>query len=180
VSDFFQHEITQGIAAIRFNRPEKMNAINYEMWLEFKKLIDGFAKNKDAKALFLFSTNPKFFSTGADMDEFERKSGDKKWRAANFKAIRGAMDALMNFPKPTVAGVSGLCLGGGLAIAAACDIRYGEISAKFSLPPAKIGLVYPFPEVKRLVELIGHSQAAELLFTQGSPGNGPYHQGFRL
>jgi len=165
VSEFFQHEVTQGIAAIRFNRPEKMNAFNYEMWLEFKKLIDGFAKNKDAKALFLFSTNPKFFSTGADMDEFERKSGDKKWRAKNFKAIRGAMDALMNFPKPTVAGVSGLCLGGGLAIAVACDIRYGEISSKFSLPPAKIGLVYPFPEVKRLVELIGHSQAAELLFT---------------
>ncbi|MEE8258461.1 MAG: enoyl-CoA hydratase-related protein [Sphingomonadales bacterium] len=165
MSEFFQHEVTQGIAAIRFNRPEKMNAFNYEMWLEFKKLIDGFAKNKDAKALFLFSTNPRFFSTGADMDEFERKSGDKKWRAANFKAIRGAMDALINFPKPTVAGVSGLCLGGGLAIAAACDIRYGEVSAKFSLPPAKIGLVYPFPEVKRLVELIGHSQAAELLFT---------------
>lgn len=168
MSEFFQHKITQGIAAIRFNRPEKMNAFNYEMWLEFKKLIDGFAKNKDAKALFLFSTNPKFFSAGADMDEFERKSGDKKWRAANFKAIRGAMDALMNFPKPTVAGVSGLCLGGGLAIAVACDIRYGEVSSKFSLPPAKIGLVYPFPEVKRLVELIGHSQTAELLFTTRS------------
>ena len=124
MSAYFQHEVTRGIAAIRFNRPEKLNAINYEMWVELKKLVDGFKKNKDVKALFLFSTNPKCFSTGADMDEFERKSADKKWRVANFKAIRGAMDSILYFPKPTVAGISGLCLGGGLGLAAACDIRY--------------------------------------------------------
>lgn len=165
MSDFIKHGMMGGVAFLKFNRPAKLNAITHDMWLAIKKLTDDFAKRDEVKALFISSTHQKVFSAGADLEEFGRKSSDAKWLKQNQAAIRGALDAVMNFPKPTVAAVSGICYGGGLALALACDLRFAEVSSKFSLPPAKLGLLYPLPEIARLVEAVGYGGAAELLFT---------------
>jgi len=154
-----------GVHVIKLNRPEKMNAISHQMWLDLSKEIEACQKDKDTKGLFISTAIRQVFSVGADLEEFDKNRKDTKWLKDNYTAMKDALKALEDFPFPTVASVSGHCVGAGVSIALACDMRFAEVSAKLSIPPAKLGLVYPFPDIKRLVDAVGHGPAAEILYS---------------
>lgn len=142
------------------------------MWGAISAALAGFEATIDGddpvRCLIVSSSSHKAFSAGADLDEFERAADDDAFRECARAAISTALDDLKRSPIPSIAEVQGNCFGGGAALALGCDLRLADDSARFAVTPAKVGLVYPLTDTKRLVELVGPAHARALLFT-GAP-----------
>ena len=104
------------------------------------------------------------FSSGADISEFEEKRSETEAVGAYDNLLDQVLHAIQDSPKPSVAMIYGFCLGGGLEIALACDLRYCAASAQFGIPAAKLGLAYNVEGHKRLLETVGHARAREIMF----------------
>jgi enoyl-CoA hydratase len=104
------------------------------------------------------------FAAGADISQFEKNRSE----GGAVKEYDGLLDRVLHCiqdsPKPSLAMIHGYCLGGGLEIALACDLRYCGASAQFGIPAAKLGLAYNIEGHKRLVETVGHARAREIMF----------------
>ncbi|WP_321396467.1 enoyl-CoA hydratase/isomerase family protein [Emcibacter sp.] len=155
------------IAWLVLNRPEKKNALDKSMWASIPSLVQEAVSNPGIKILIVRSENPGFFSAGADIGEFSLFMADRNARNDNRQAIKEACRALENCPLPTVAMIQGPCVGGGCILALTCDIRFGDEKSKYGITPAKLGLVYGLADTRRLVDLVGPSQAKQILFTAG-------------
>lgn len=154
-----------GIAIIRFNRPKRKNAFNYEMWGTLEALVNQVEDDDEIRVVILSSAVDGVFSAGADVEEFKRVADDPEWREKNRKAIGAGIGKIMNLGKPSIAMVDGAAYGVGCGIALAADIRLASPKAKFCIPPAKLGLVYPLTETKRLIDLVGPARAKEMIYT---------------
>ncbi len=151
------------MAEIVLNRPEKLNALNAEVW---KGIIDLFSQaGADAaiKVVILRSSAPRAFAAGADISEFPIVHATAESAGAYHDKIRHAYDAIHALNKPTIAMIRGVCFGGGCAIALNCDLRYIDPTAHFCIPPARLGIAYSLLETKRLSDLVGPSRAKEML-----------------
>ncbi len=105
------------------------------------------------------------FSGGADLEEVRAAAGNADAGEANRDHVRRAFLSLRDAGKPTIAAVRGFCVGGGLMVATACDLRVADTSARFGCTPAKIGMIYLYEPTAVLVELVGPSEAKRILFT---------------
>ena len=135
------------------------------MWKAIPRALDTAAQDEDLRVLVIKSADSGNFSAGADITQMAMKKDDAQWLTANQNAIFSAQYQLTRFPLPTIAFVTGDCIGGGCGLALACDIRVAAPNARFGTTPAKLGLVYPFHDVKLLTDLIGPGQAKRLLYT---------------
>ncbi|MXO57489.1 enoyl-CoA hydratase/isomerase family protein [Pontixanthobacter gangjinensis] len=153
------------VGAIVIDRAERRNAITLAMWQAIPDLLSQASSERGLKVLVVRSAEDGSFSAGADIGEMIANKDDAVWRAANQAAINVAQHRLARFTLPTIAFVGGDCIGGGCALALACDIRVATPNARFGITPAKLGLVYPFHDIKLLVDLVGPGQAKRLLFT---------------
>ena len=151
------------IAELILNRPEKRNAMNLGVWQAIPKLIGEVAADADIKVLILRGGTPEAFSAGADISEFETVHASADSARAYHAQVHDAYDAIAGLNKPTIAMVQGVCYGGGCAVALKCDLRYGDLTAKFCIPPATLGLAYSLRETKSLSDLVGPSKAKEML-----------------
>lgn len=167
------------VATLAFNRPERLNAISYTMFLQFPKLVDEAKAMPGLRALVLRGAGTRAFSAGADISEFETTRMTKENAAAYDDAVLAAEEAIATFPLPTVAAVHGHCYGGGCALAIACDIRFAAAGARFAITPAKLGLVYPLRGTKRLVDLVGPSRA-KIILMSGADYSAAQAQSFGL
>jgi enoyl-CoA hydratase/carnithine racemase len=156
-------DISDRVARLTIDRPEKKNAITQAMWKMVPQLVQQAAGS--ARILLLQGVASGVFSAGADIAEFSTGSSDPAWRSDNQAAIRVGMTALAEAPIPTVALIEGDCVGGGCGLALCCDIRVAGPSARLGITPSKLGLVYSLEDTRRLVEAVGPSQAKRLLFT---------------
>ncbi|HJS77483.1 MAG TPA: enoyl-CoA hydratase-related protein, partial [Burkholderiales bacterium] len=104
------------------------------------------------------------FSAGADISEFESRRASEESVGQYDTLLDQVLHAIQGSPKPSVAMIYGFCLGGGLEIALACDLRYCAASAQFGIPAAKLGLAYNVEGHKRLLETVGHARAREIMF----------------
>ncbi|MGJ3627741.1 enoyl-CoA hydratase/isomerase family protein [Sphingomonas sp. MMS24-JH45] len=111
------------------------------------------------------STTPGIFSAGADLRDLARLAGDVPARAAFRDAMRDGIEAVAALPMPTIAAVEGGCFGAAVALALACDCIVAGTEARFAVPPARLGIAYPAPDVARLVRRVGQGAARRLLFT---------------
>ena len=150
------------VARLLLDRPAKRNALLLEHWLAIPALV---AAAGDARVLALASATPGMFCAGADIAELAARGDEPGWPAAFHAAMAAACDALADAPMPVVAAITGDCFGAGVALAMACDLRVATPAARFAVTPAKLGLAYPFTDVRRLVGLIGPGQARRLLLT---------------
>jgi enoyl-CoA hydratase/carnithine racemase len=151
------------VAELVLNRPAKRNALSVEMWRAIPKLAAAAADDPEVKVLIMRGATPEAFCAGADIGQFDQVHASSETRLAYRSVVGAAYGALAQFKKPTIAMVRGVCFGGGCALALCCDLRYADPSARFCIPPARLGLAYSLKETKRLVDLVGPAKAKEML-----------------
>lgn len=153
------------IGRIVFNQPEKRNAISFEMWQAIPVALDAFAADDAIRVVVVSGAGGKAFSAGADVSQFESKRSSKDTTAEYNDAVMQAVERLRTFDKPTIAKIEGYCLGGGLNVAVACDLRIARDDARFSIPAAKLGLGYRYGSIRTLMDLVGPAFTREILYT---------------
>jgi enoyl-CoA hydratase len=143
----------------------RRNAISAQMWRDIPAAVAQFNADADVRCIVVRGAGSEAFAAGADISEFEqRRSSEAEVRA--YEAQVGvAHHALENSPKPVIALIHGFCIGGGLAVALSCDLRYADASARFAIPAARLGLGYGVSGTGRLMATVGHAMAREIMFT---------------
>ena len=159
----FDLVIDGGIARLTLARPQARNAIPLTGWNALAAAIAEVA-HSSARVLIVRSSEPASFCAGADIHDFASLSDNPAIRMTFRTEMRAALDRLAELPIPTIAAIDGGCFGAGVALALACDIRLAGQGARFSVPPARLGISYPQEDMTRLVRLIGPGQAARMLF----------------
>ena len=152
-----------GIVTLTFNRPEKLNALTKSMWRNFGLALEALSAEEDLRCLVLRGAGGRAFSPGNDIAEFETERANREQGKAYGAIMHGSLTALRDFRHPTVALIEGICVGGGLEIAALCDLRICGRSSRFGVPISRLGLVMAYPELAGLHALVGRAATLELL-----------------
>jgi enoyl-CoA hydratase len=148
---------------IVFNQPAKRNALSNAMWRGIPEAMRQFEADREVRCVAFRGAGTEAFSAGADISEFEQIRAQKASVAEYDGLLDRVLHAIQGSRKPTVAMIYGYCLGGGLEVALACDLRYCGQSAQFGIPAAKLGLGYNVEGHKRLLETVGHARAREIM-----------------
>ena len=152
------------IATLFIDNPARRNAMTADMYSAVPAAVDHLLADPDIRALIVRGAGDEAFGAGSDISEFPtRRLGDQA--EAYDSAEHDAWDALAAVPIPVIAAIHGPCMGGGIAMALHCDVRIAADDAKFSVPPARLGLAYPQDALGRLVDLVGSAQTKLLLYT---------------
>jgi enoyl-CoA hydratase len=153
------------IGYLTLNRPDRRNALNREMWAALPDLVAALDGDPETRLIVLRGAGTEAFAAGADISEFAENRANPEL-ARDYEALNGkAFAALRATAKPAVAMISGFCIGGGLALALACDLRIAGEDALFALPPARLGLAYPVDGLSDLLHAVSPAFAKEMLFT---------------
>jgi enoyl-CoA hydratase len=150
------------IGYVIFDRPEAMNAINFQVLSDLEEVITDFENDDDIR-LIIFTGNGKAFISGADLDEMIHLRGlaAKAFSERGIKLFR----RIETLKIPTISAINGYCFGGGFEFALCTDIRIASENATFAFPEAGLGLIPGFSGTQRLPRVIGQSKAKELMFT---------------
>ena len=158
-------EITGPVASVKIDNPAKRNAFDLAMWQLLPQLIARLDADPAIRAIILTSAPGLPFCAGADISEFSTvratAAGGRHYEAAN----AAAFDALAASATPVIAAIGGYCLGGGMGLAAACDLRIAASDAIFGIPAARLGLGYPPSSMAYIVAAVGAQAARDLFFT---------------
>ena len=152
-----------GIYKITINRPDKLNALNREVFNDLDKAVDEINNDSNVKAAIITGAGPKAFVAGADITEFAGLTKDQAMDLA--KRGQDVFFKIENSAKPIVAAVNGFALGGGCELAMACHFRLASDNAKFGQPEVNLGLIPGYGGTQRLVQLVGKGKAMELLMS---------------
>lgn len=156
------------VAELRIDNPAKYNAMTLAMWQELGATATRLHADAEVRVLLLRGEGRRAFVSGADISEFEATRSAETGSGAYDTAVSAAQQALMACPFPVVAVLHGICMGGGLGLAMACDLRYTTFDAKFRMPAARLGLGYGFDGIARMVRVLGEARVAELFYTARS------------
>jgi enoyl-CoA hydratase/carnithine racemase len=151
------------IATVVLNRPDKLNALTRPMWQQLGETIDRLSADDALRCIVLRGAGDKAFSPGNDISEFETVRANKAQAREYGRIMHGTARALAQCRHPLVAQIHGICVGGGLEIAALCDIRICGQSSRFGAPIKNLGLVMAYPELQPLLRLAGPATALEIL-----------------
>ncbi|KRG63731.1 hypothetical protein ABB26_11010 [Stenotrophomonas humi] len=151
------------VARIGIHRPDKRNALATRHWAAIEAALDAIAPS-DAQVVVLTGV-PGAFSAGADIDELGQLLTAPDAFAANNAQVQRTQLKLQRLPQTTLAVIDGACVGGGLGLALACDLRLSSARSRFAITPAKLGLVYSADDSRRLVNTVGMARAREMLLT---------------
>ncbi len=167
-------------AILYLNRPEKRNAMNWPFWRDLPDAIEEINSNPQIHA-FVIAARGKSFSTGLDLESFFEQFGasiqaplgdDRRKFFDLILKMQKGINAVYNSPKPSIAAVQKHCIGGGLDLISACDIRYATVDASISLREAKVAIVADMGSINRLPSIIGQGHTRELALT-GKDIDGP-------
>jgi len=151
------------IATVVLNRPAKLNALTKAMWSELGTAVDGLSADDCIRCIVVRGAGERAFSPGNDIAEFATERANKAQAIAYGAAMHGTARALASCRHPLVAQIHGVCVGGGLEIAALCDLRICGESSRFGAPIKNLGLVMSYAEMAPLVALAGRAVTLELL-----------------
>ncbi len=153
------------VAHVRFNNPAKHNAVSVDMWEALPPLLQHAEINHAVRMLVFSGEGGKAFVSGADISQFADLRAAREAVGRYEVIAEAALAAIHDFGKPTIACIRGYCLGGGLNVAIACDLRIAAAESQFGVPAARLGLGYRFSAMKNLVDLVGPARAKEIFFT---------------
>lgn len=155
--------LENGIFTVTINRPDKLNALNRDVFADLNQALDEIYGNPDIKSVILTGSGPKAFVAGADISEFSGLSLEEAKQLS--RNGQQTFFRIENSPKPIVACVNGFALGGGCELAMSCHFRIASENAKFGQPEVNLGLLPGYGGTQRLVQLIGKGRALELLMS---------------
>jgi enoyl-CoA hydratase/carnithine racemase len=151
------------IATVTLNRPDKLNAMTRPMWQALGRHMRELSADDSVRCVILRGAGGKAFSPGNDIAEFATERSNFEQGRAYGAVLHGALGAVAECRHPTLALIEGICVGGGLEIAALCDLRICGESSRFGVPINKLGLVMAHAELAALVQLAGRAVALEML-----------------
>lgn len=145
-------------ALVTIENPRKRNAMNPQMWAQWPEIMREATLDAGVRAIVLTGAQGHFCA-GADIGHLDSIHDTELPEVAH--------SAIVSCPKPTIAAITGSCVGGGVQMAGACDLRIAGAASRFGVPPANLGIIYPLVPLKRLVQLIGPANTKYLVFTSG-------------
>lgn len=157
--------VDEGVGIITINNPP-VNALTNDVRDQLKTVLEEVDSNNEIRAIVITGAGPKCFVAGADIKDFPKQM--ERGPRENAEAYQKMFVYLEENPRPVIAALNGLALGGGCELALACDIRIAEEQAKIGLPEVTLGLIPGLGGTQRIARLVGPSKAKELLFT-GAP-----------
>jgi len=151
------------IATVVLNRPEKLNALTRGMWASLGETVKQLSADESLRCIVIRGAGEKSFSPGNDIAEFAHERSNKAQAIEYGAVMHRTADALADCRHPLIAQIHGICVGGGLEIAALCDMRICGTSSRFGAPIKNLGLVMAYAEMAPLVRLVGAAIALEIL-----------------
>src|SRR5947199_3312864 len=159
------------IATVVINRPAVRNAISLAMWTELTRVTEELGTTDSVRAIVYRGAGTVAFASGADISEFREQRKDAPSASRYNEQTAAAYTTIRECPKPTVAMVFGFCMGGAMAVAMACDLRFAAEGAKFGIPAARLSIIYGADAVGQLVDLVGPAYAKDILYSARTVGD---------
>jgi len=157
-----RYEKEGGLGLITINRPEVRNALNRGVFLKLEEIFSKAKKDADVGVVIVTGADGAFVA-GADVKELSKLEPISGWD--NSRSRTSILDALERLGKPTIAGINGFALGGGLELAMACTVRIASEKAKLGFPELGLGILPGWGGMRRLIRLVGQGKAAEMVLT---------------
>jgi enoyl-CoA hydratase len=151
------------ICTLVLNRPEKRNALTPRMLSDLKQTLDEFAQGDTVRTVIIRGVEDKAFCAGYDLGKLGASDPDQEVTDPNI--FEHTMQAVLNYPYPTIAMMNGYAFGGGCDLAISCDIRIAVDNVRLGMVPSKLGVVYAASGLQRFVRAVGLANAKELFFT---------------
>ncbi len=153
------------IGRMVFDNPARRNAISGDMWRAIPKAMAELEADPEIRCIVLRGEGTVAFAAGADISEFEARRSSQRSVEEYDGLVDAAQHAIEDSAKPVIALIHGFCIGGGVEMALACDLRYAADSSQFAIPAARLGVGYGVHGTNRLVATVGHAAAREIMFT---------------
>ena len=154
------------ICTLTLNRPEKKNSLSLDLVELLRSTLQELADDDGVRAVILRGAGDKAFCSGFDIGSLPTQSkGDADRRLKSLEQVESLLQRLINFPYPVIAMLNGFAFGLGCELAMCCDIRIGAQDIRMGMPPAKLGLVYPWTGLQRFIQSIGLQSTKEMFFT---------------
>lgn len=156
-------DFDDGKFTIVINQPARRNAITLAMWRSLELVLSEARNRTDIAVLCLRGAGSEAFCSGGDITEYEALARSVGRAGQAYVGVRQVAELLRSMPHPTVAGISGFCVGAGLVLATACDFRVCAGNAQFKVTAVKRGLVYPVAAAAELIALVGLGRTRSIL-----------------
>lgn len=171
MTDSITIERVDQVAVVWLDRPSKLNALSSEMWSELPRAVEELGQDTEVRALVVRGRGPAF-TVGIDLEmlasiapQGRSEAERRRMLIASIKKLQHTFSALAECPKPVIAAIHGYCLGAGLDLITACDIRWAAADAVFSVRETRMGLVADVGTMQRLPRIVGPGHVAELVYT---------------
>lgn len=154
-------DVADGVGTITIDRPDQRNALTSTVLAEISRMLDAWEADETVRGIVVTGSGPTAFAAGADISELAR------WDLTDGLAapMQRLYDRIQDFPKPTLAALNGVAMGGGLELAMSCDIRIAADHAKMGLPETGLGVLPGAGGTQRLSRLVGVGRATEVILT---------------
>ena len=165
MSERVRTKVEGRIAEVRLDAPEKHNVLDRDGWHALAGAMEGLSARSDLGCVVVRGSGGRAFSAGSDISAFESQRDTPEDVRVYSDAIARAMHAVRDCPHPTLAIIEGLCVGGGLEIAACCDVRICEASSRFGAPINRLRLTMSHAALQPLLALLGPGTGLDILPT---------------
>jgi enoyl-CoA hydratase len=162
--DNLRYEVGEALALITIDRPDKLNAISLATLADLQRAVAIAAADTDVRVIAITGAGGRAFASGSDLNEVLHRDFAK----ALEPIVQGLADQLERTPKPTIAAINGICMGGGLEVALGCDLRVAATNATFGTPEGKLGIIPGGGATARLPRIVGRGWGMEMLL-MGEP-----------
>lgn len=153
------------VATVTLSNPARHNAMTLGMWTALGDTLQRLHDDTAVRVVVLRGDGDKAFVSGADISEFGAQRDTPAAAQAYEAAVTRAQGGITGLRCPVIAAIGGICYGGGLGLALACDLRYATPGSRFRMPAARLGLGYALSGIRRMVDVLGPARSAELFYT---------------
>jgi enoyl-CoA hydratase/carnithine racemase len=151
------------IATVTLNKPERLNALDKGMWRALGEIFRDLDRDESLRCVVLRGAGDRAFAAGADIAEFATERANVEQAREYDRVVHPVLEAIARCRHPVVAMIRGACVGGGLEVAAVCDLRICGESSRFGIPVKNLGLVVAYGELQGLIDLVGRAAALEIV-----------------
>jgi len=154
------------IATLVLNRPEKKNSLSPQLVDKLREAINDLTTDGAIRVLIIRGAGEQAFCAGYDIRALPTQPDTgKRNKLAELAPVEEAFQAVVNFPFPVIAAINGSAFGAGFELALCCDIRIAAENIRMGMPPAKLGMVYPYKGLQHFISVLGIANTKELFFT---------------